>query len=70
MLRGGRSRPIRVGLLRVRHHLDNSASARTVAHSMRSGGEDTSLLISVKVMFIYMQIAKSDMHHAIGHART
>lgn len=35
-------------------------SARTVAHSLRSGGEDTSLEISVKVMFIYKQIAKND----------
>ena len=29
-------------------------------HSLRSGGEDTSLPLSVKVMFIYKQIAKSD----------
>lgn len=59
MMSGGLVRHVR-GVTGVpgQHHLDNSA--RTVAHSLRSGGEDTSLPLSVKVMFIYMQIAKSD----------
>ncbi len=39
-------------------HLVNSA--RTAAHSPGSEGDDSSLQLSIKVMFIYMQITKSD----------
>ncbi|OSO00776.1 hypothetical protein BV326_01817 [Pseudomonas syringae pv. actinidiae] len=43
-------------------HLVNSA--RTAAHSFGSGGDDSSLQISIKVMFIYMQITESDKQFA------
>ncbi|KTB59892.1 hypothetical protein AO067_21065 [Pseudomonas viridiflava ICMP 13104] len=44
-------------------HLVNSA--RTAAHSPGSGGDDSSLQISIKVMFIYMQITKSDKQFGV-----
>ncbi|KPZ05167.1 hypothetical protein ALO41_101274 [Pseudomonas amygdali pv. ulmi] len=44
-------------------HLVNSA--RTAAHSVGSEGDDSSLQISIKVMFIYMQITKSDKQKGV-----
>ncbi|KPW60346.1 hypothetical protein ALO80_101085 [Pseudomonas caricapapayae] len=46
-------------------HLVNSA--RTAAHSPGSEGDDSSLQISIKVMFIYMQITKSDKQKVPAH---
>ncbi|KPB11784.1 hypothetical protein AC519_4539 [Pseudomonas savastanoi] len=46
-------------------HLVNSA--RTAAHSVGSEGDDSSLQISIKVMFIYMQITKSDKQKRFDH---